>query len=120
MKLRIIGPLLVAAPCAALAVSSTATPASAADAGCAGAAHAYATQEISLIDPLKKLQSCIQARLDKAKDKPDDTSAKKEKINWHGCRATAARFSTDPDTVTTKQLVEFKACVDATIKDFHR
>ncbi len=116
MKLRNLRPFPVAAPVAALAASIAATPAEAA-AGCTQAAHAYATQEISLIDPLKTLQGCIKERLDKAKDK---NVAKPEKINWQNCRAIAARYSHEPDAVTTRQFVELGACVDRTIKDFHK
>lgn len=120
MKLRIIGPFLVAAPCAALAVSLAATPAASADVLCSQAARAYATLEISLIDPLKKLQGCIKDRLDKAKDKPDPKDVKEPKTlnDWQSCRAIAARYASDPDTVTTKQFVEFDACVAQSIKEF--
>lgn len=120
MKLRIVGPFLLAAPCAALALSTAATPAASADVLCSRAAHGYATLQISLIDPLKKLRSCIKDRLDTAKAKPDtkDSTASPTTINWQSCRSIAARYSSDPETVTTKQFVELDACVAQSIKEF--
>ncbi len=120
MTPSILRPLLLAAPLAALATTVAAPPASSADVLCSRAAHAYATIEISLIDPLKKLQGCIKDRLEKAKDKPDEKGVKAPKHlnDWQACRAIAARYASDPETVTTKQFAELGACVDQSIKEF--
>lgn len=121
MKSRIIGPLLVAAPCAALSLSLSATPAASADPGCAQAARAYATQEISLIDPLNKLEGCLKDRLGAAASTDDakaDKSAKKKGINWLSCQTIAARYADVASDVTDKQLAELHTCVKEAIKDF--
>lgn len=122
MTPRILPPLLLAASVAALGALVAASPASA-ETGCARAAHAYATKEISLVDPLKKLQACIKDRLGKkagADDAKADEKAKKTPVNWSNCQATAARYARDDKSVSDEQLAELHTCVTETIKDFHK
>lgn len=116
MKLGFPGRLAAVAALAAV-VSIPGTPASAA-VTCASAAHAYATQQIALVDPLKTLQGCIRVRLDKIEDKPATDAPKKADINWGRCRATAARYARDADTVPATELIELNGCVTQAIKDF--
>jgi hypothetical protein len=117
MTHRRFRPLLIAAPLAMLAIAFGGTPASAAT-GCSRAAHAYATYQISLITPLKKLESCIKETLAKSGKKSDLNGDNKKPINWSGCRATAARYAQDASAVSAKDLVELHRCVKASMKDF--
>lgn len=118
MTHRRIRPLLIAAPMAVLALSFAITPASALT-DCSQAAHAFATYQVSLITPLKKLESCIKETLAKSKAKADLDTADKKPVNWSSCRATAARYARDASSVPAPDLAELHRCVKASIKDFN-
>jgi hypothetical protein len=118
MTHRRFRPLLIAAPLAVLAASVASAPASALT-DCSQAAHAFATYQISLITPLKKLESCLKEALANSKAKADLDAAEKNPVNWSSCRATAARYAKDASSVPVRDLAELHHCVKASIKDFN-
>lgn len=108
--------LLLVSACGSLASAIVALPAQALST-CARDAHAYATSEISLIDPLIRLQKCIHARL-KVKNITSLKIYRKFNANWPNCRALAAAYAFDANKLSRKELIQFYACVTKALKRF--